>query len=180
MDIAGTVYFNFESQDCWRLVQLLAAAEAERVRVDLAWSGFAADIPPPGQTLPPGVRALAAHAAVDDPHKQSIVRQALFTIRHRQGDSYADDLTYRAAARVAGVDEDVLLASIEDVGLRTLRATSDHARRIGVERVPSIVDNGSPLLVETTPAVLDGPAKPRVAAIVQVMGDDGLWSLSKP
>ncbi len=180
MEISGTVYFDFESLDCWRLVQLLAAAEAERVRVDLTWSGFAADIPAPGLSLPPGVRALAAHASVHDPVKQRTVRQALFTMHHGQGDSLDDDLTYRAAARVAGLDEDVLLAAIEEVGMRTLRSTSDHASRVGVEAVPSLVAHGSPLLVQTTSAVLDGPAKPRVAAIIQVMEDDGLWSLSKP
>lgn len=180
VDLAGTIYFDFESEDAWRLFVLLATAEQEGASLDLSWVGFSPDGPGASDSMSPGVRALAAHAAVAEPQRRRRIREALFTLRHRHGDSFAEELTYRAAAKVAGLDGDVLLAAIGEVGHRTLVENSAAAREAGVDAVPSIVGHGPPLHVRTTPAVLLGRATPRLGVIAQVLQDDGLWELGKP
>ena len=176
----GTVYFDFESADSWRLFVLLATAEQQGMSLDLDWVGFPPDGPGSATAMTPGVKALAAHAAVIEPQRRQRLRAALFTLRHRQGDSLDDELTYRAAAQVAGVDGDVLLEAIPDVGHRSLVIAHRKAADAGVAAVPSIARHGPPIHIITTPAVHQGAAKPRLAVIDGMLSDDGLWRLAKP
>lgn len=180
MHFDGTVYFDFESNDSWRLFLLLTEAAREGVDVDVAWVGYLVDGPGEPDTMPPGARALAAHAAVVEPDRQRVLRTGLFTLVHRQGDSLADDLTLRAAARVAGLDADVLLGAIPASGHHALQQGCAGAAAAGVVGVPSITRHRSPVRVMTTQAVETGRAKPRLAAIDQMLEDDGLWRLEKP
>lgn len=180
MDLAATVYFDFESADSWRFFLLCMNAEAEGAKLDLTWVGLAPDLPTDPMQLTPGQRAVAAHAAVREPTQQRTMRQALFTMRHRQGDSLADNLTYRAAARVAGMDDEILLKAITNVGLTAVRRQQKAAEDHGVVTSPTLVAGGPSLHVVTNDAVMDGPARPRIAIIAQMLSDDGLWRLEKP
>ncbi len=180
MEFTGTVYFDFLSADAWRLFVLLSTAEQERVEVKLEWKGFVVEgLSEPG-AMTPGQRGLAAHAAVVDPKRQRRLREALFTLVHSQRDSLEDELTYRAAAKVAGLDGTVLLEAIEEVGYRTLVQQHRAAAAAGVTAVPSIVRHGPPLLVTSTQALREGRAKPRLEIIDRMLDDDGLWGLVKP
>jgi hypothetical protein len=184
VEFTGTIYFDFESADSWRLFALTVAAERERVAVSATWRGFMVGRADEELTEPaemgPGERALAAHAAVFDLVRQRRLREALFTLVHRQGDSLEDELTYRAAAKVAGLDGDVLLDAIDEIGFRTLVQGHRTALASGVTATPSIVRNGPPLLVTTTPAIQDDRARPRLEIIDRMLADDGLWGLVKP
>lgn len=180
MDLSATVYFDFEDADSWRFFVLCATADAEGGRLDLDWIGLAADLPSDAGDLTPGQRALAAHASVREPERQKIVRQALFTMRHRQGDSFEDDVTFRAAAKVAGLDGDVLLKATTAVGLVTLRRQQKQAKGRDVIATPTLVAEGPPLRVGTNAAVLEGPARARIGIIAGMLADDGLWKLEKP
>jgi hypothetical protein len=180
VNFSGTVYFDFESADSWRLFVLLTTAEQEGVALDLTWTAFPVGGAGDADDMSPGIRALAAHAAVVEPHRQRRLREALFTLRHRQGDSLGDELTYRVAAKVAGLDGDVLLAAIPDVGHRSLVIAHRTASNAGIAAVPSIARQGPAIHVTTTPAVQNGRARPRLELINQMLTDDGLWGLAKP
>jgi hypothetical protein len=180
VDFIGTVYFDFEGADSWRLFSLLTRAAAEGVRVNVEWVGFPVDGPGDRDALTPGVRALAAHAAVAEPARRAVIRQALFTLVHREGDSLSAELTYRAAAKVAGLDGDVLLAAIPQVGFTSLVATHERAVAAGITATPTIARHGPPVRVVSNPAIHHGPAKPRVELIDRMLEDDGIWELVKP
>lgn len=180
MQFEGTVYFDFESGDSWRLFRLIATAAQEGATVSTSWVGFPAELPQSPDAMTPGQRALAAHAAIVEPSRQLRLRQALFTLVHLQGDSLDEELTYRAAAKVAGVDGDVLLDAIQDVGYRTMIADRERGTARGVIGTPSIARQGPPLRVTTTPAVETGRASPRLTLIDHMLDDDGLWGLVKP
>ncbi len=180
MNFTGTIYFGFEDADSWRLFLLLGAAERERVHVGVEWKGFAAEPLPPPDAMTPGQRALAAHAAIREPQRQRRLREAFFTLVHSDGDSLEDELTYRVAAKYAGVDGDVLVDAITAAGYRNLGEERDAAVAAGVVGVPSLVRQGPPVRITTTGAVHDGPARPRLALLDQMLADDGLWSLAKP
>jgi len=180
MQFSGTVYFDFESKNAWRLFLLLTEAAREGVKVDADWVGYVqGDLDDP-HAMSAGARALAAHAAVAEPQRRQVLRTGLFTLIHRQGDTLDDELTIRAAAKVAGVDADTLFGAIPASGHAALRDGCARARQAGVVNVPSIVRHGSPLYVATTPALAEGAAKPRLVAIDQMLEDDGLWRLEKP
>ncbi len=180
MDFTGTIYFDFEDPDSWRLFLLLGAAERERVHVGVAWKGFPEEPLASPDEMTPGQRALAAHAAIHEPQRQRRLREAFFTLVHSDGDSLEDELTYRVAAKYAGVDGDVLLEAITAAGYRNLGQERDAAVAAGVVGVPSLVRQGPPVQITTTGAVHDGRARPRLALIDQLAADDGLWSLAKP
>lgn len=180
MEFTGTVYFDFEGADSWRLFSLLTRGAAEGVRVDVDWVGFPVGGPGDREAMAPGVRALAAHEAVVEPARQQVMRQALFTLVHRQGDTLDAELTYRAAAKVAGLDGDVLLAAIPQMGFTSLAAAHERAVAAGVTAPPSIARHGPPVRVVTNPAVDHGLARPRLELIDRMLEDDGIWELVKP
>jgi hypothetical protein len=180
VDFAGTVYFDFEDADSWRLFSLFTRAATEGVRLELDWVGFPAGGPGDAESMTPGVRGLAAHAAVAEPARRQVVRQALFTLVHRQGDSLGAELTYRAAAKVAGLDGDVLMAAIPQVGFTAVAAAYDRAVAAGITATPTIARHGPPVRVVTNAAIHDGPARPRLELIDRMLEDDGMWQLVKP
>ncbi len=180
MKFRGTVYFDFENKDAWRLFLLLWEAEREGVSLDVRWVGFVPGGPGAADAMSPVARALAAHAAVAEPERRKVLRTGLFTLVHREGDSLADDLTLQAAARVAELDADVLQAAIPAAGHRQLVDDCARADELGVEAVPSIAREGTPLHIVTTGALQHGAARPRLEIIDGVLGDDGLWRLEKP
>jgi hypothetical protein len=181
MRLTGDLYFDFEDVECWRLFLLLTRAEeTENVTVDLEWHGLDPAWDGGAEPLEGGRRALAMHAAVHDPARQRTVRAALFTLRHREGDRLDDDLALMAAAQVAGLDPEVMVEAIDTTGAAELRRSLDSARSAGVDSVPTLVRDGPPLTVSTTPAVEHGPAAARLEIIDHMLADDGLWKLTKP
>lgn len=180
MRFTGDLYFDFDSDECWRLFLLLTRAEQEGIGVDVAWQGMDRAWDGGDEPLRGGLRALAMHAAVHDFSRQRRLRQALFTLTHRQGDSFDDDLTLLAAARVAGLDGEVMLGAVDTTGASELRRNREAAASCGVVAVPSFVRGGPPLLITSTPALEEGLARGRLEVIDRMLDDDGLWSLSKP
>lgn len=180
MRFGADLYFDFDGGDSWRLFLLLTRAEEEGVTLDVQWIGLDPSWDGGDAPLRGGQRALAMHAAVHDFAKQRLLRQALFTLAHRQGDSFEDDLTLLAAAKVAGLDGEVMLGSVDTTGRAELRRNRQAAASVGVLGVPSMVRGGPPLLVGTTAALDEGPARRRLEVIDGMLDDDGLWHLSKP
>ena len=180
MRFTGDVYFDFDDVECWRLFLLLNRAEEEGAAVDVEWLGLDPSWDGGPAPLRGGRRALAMHAAVHDPVRQHTLRSALFTLRHRQGDDFDDDLALMAAAQVAGLDPTVMLAAVDGTGAAELRRGRDVARSAGVSTVPTMVRGGPPLIISTTPAVERGRALARLEVIDGMLADDGLWRLAKP
>jgi hypothetical protein len=178
---SGDLWFDFDSVECWRVFLLLdRAAGDEGVDVDLTWLGLDPSWDGGDAPLRGGLRALAMHAAVHDGPRQRTLRSALFTLRHRQGDAFDDDLSLLAAARVAGLDGPVMLQAIETTGAAQLRRHRQTASTMGIVGVPTLVRDGPPLAIATTPAVEEGPARARLEVIDRMLDDDGLWRLAKP
>lgn len=180
MALSGTLYFDFEHVDSYRLFVLLVKAEQEGAPIDLVWRGRPAGDDPGDGELDPWETAIAAHALIRESVRRERFRRALFTAIHRQNESPAAELTYRLAAKVAGLDGDVLLDAIARSGRDEVEAARTRAVEAGVGRAPTLVGDGPTLHVVTTAAVEDGPATPRVDVIAAMLDDDGLWSLSKP
>ena len=181
MRFTGDVYFDFEDVECWRMFLLVnRAQEAEGVDVDLRWLGLDPSWDGGDGPLRGGLRALAMHAAVHEPARQRTLRSALFTLWHRQGDDFDDDLSLLAAAQVAGLDGATMLHAVDSTGAAELRRHRQTASSVGVVTVPTMVRDGPPLTIATTPAVEDGPARERLEVIDRMLDDDGLWTLAKP
>ena len=178
---SGDIWFDFDDVECWRFFLLLdRAAGEEGVDVDLTWLGFDPSWDGGDAPLRGGLRALAIHAAVHDRARQRTLRLALFTLRHRQGDDFDDDVSLLAAAQVAGLDGAVMLHAIDTTGAAQLRRHRQTASSSGIVSVPTVVRDGPPLAIATTPAVEEGPARARLEVIDRMLEDDGLWRLAKP
>lgn len=180
MVLSGTLYFDFESIDCYRLFVLLVKGEQEGVPIDLVWRGRPAGDRTGTGDLDAWETAIAAHALIGESVRRERFRRALFTAIHRQNESPAAALTYRLAAQVSGLDGDVLLDAVARSGRTEVEAARTRAVGAGVQQVPTIVGDGPALHVVTTGAVEQGPAAPRIELIAGMLADDGLWRLSKP
>jgi predicted DsbA family dithiol-disulfide isomerase len=182
MEFSGRVYFDVASADCWRFYQLIARAFEERVQVRLEWRSWVAgglgDRPLVGQE-----RAQAAYEWVREaaPTKQGPFLQALFVAVHQEAAPPEDLATIALAARLAGLDPDLVGdLEIDGQGRRLLEISTREGDDLGVAAVPSVYRLGPVLQVRTTGAVTRGRAADRLETINRMLGDDGLWELRKP
>ena len=120
MEFSGRVYFDIASGDSWRFYQLIARAFEERVQIRLEWrswvSGGLSAGPLTGQE-----RIQAAYEWVREavPTKQGPFLQALFIAVHEENAAPGDAATIALAARLAGLDPDLLTdAEIDGEGRR--------------------------------------------------------------
>jgi hypothetical protein len=177
MDFTGRLYFDFISPDVFRVHQLLARAEGEGVSIGLQWRGL------PSAPDSTDRSALAASEMVRTmaPDRYGAFVQTVLVGVHLEHMRFEGDGLLEAAARAAGIDGDVVSATrIGTVGEALLQATEKEAAGLGVKGVPSIYRHGPVVRVRTTPAIVEGPASPRIELIAAVLDDDGLWELSKP
>ncbi|MCH7669846.1 MAG: hypothetical protein IIC71_11715 [Acidobacteria bacterium] len=180
MDFAARVYFDFESDDSWRLHQLFGRARIEGSQIILDWTGFSEDPP----TSSPSARTMLSfyewlHRA-DPPAAERFVQMAMVLLHDEKAP--ADELdTLLIAAKASGVEPDVCRQVVHDRrGELLLDKTMKEARSLGVAAVPSLYRAGVPLHVVTTPVVLEGSATARLVVFDSMLNDDGLWSVSKP
>lgn len=182
VEFSGRVYFDVTSGDSWRFYQLIARAFEERVQIRLEWRSWVAgglgDGPLTGQ-----LRALAAYEWVREavPTKQGPFLQALFIAVHEESAPPGDAATIALAARLAGLDADLVTdAEIEGEGRRLLEISTREGNELGVVGVPSVYRLGPVLQVRTTGAVTRDRATDRLETINRMLEDDGLWELRKP
>ncbi len=182
MEFSGRVYFDIISGDSWRFYQLIARAFEERVPIRLEWRSWVAgglgDGPLTGQE-----RAQAAYEWVREavPTKQGPFLQALFIAVHEEDAPPGDAATILLAARLAGLDPDLLTDSeIDGEGRRLLEISTREGDELGVAGVPSVYRLGPVLQVRTTGAVTRDRASDRLETINRMLDDDGLWELRKP
>jgi predicted DsbA family dithiol-disulfide isomerase len=183
MDFTGRIFFNFETFDVWRIYQtILKASRDATVSVNVTWEEFLLAEVDREKSIPPEVRALAACAAVREAHPDAWQRfnQAMMTLLYQEKDDPRKDTTLMVAARVAGIDGLEVIASALDPGLDLLIASSDEARKLGVNGVPAVVATGPPLHIKTTSAAGYGNAVYRLDLINRMLHDDGIWALTKP
>ena len=183
MEFTGQIFIDFETFDVWRLyATALNAAKDRTVRVDVTWEEFLTEDVDPDGVIPPRIRLLGACAAVRDAHPDSHQRfvRALLTLVFQEKDDPKKDTTLAVAARVAGIEEDEVIARALDPGVGLLRAWSEKARDRGVTAVPTIISNGPPLYVKLTGAVDYGSSVLRLDLINRMLRDDGVWEMSKP
>ncbi|MCP3996317.1 MAG: hypothetical protein GY722_14855 [bacterium] len=183
MDFTGSIYFDFDSFDVWRLYSTaLKASRDANVTVDVTWEEFLVGELDPEARVAGKTRALAACAAVRAayPQQHQHFAQALLTMIYQEKDDPKKDLTYAVAAKVAGIDGAEVISQTMDPGIDLLIAGSAAARKIGVTDVPTLVRNGPPLLIKTTGAANYGSPVLRLDLINRMVNDDGIWSLTKP
>ncbi len=182
MEFSGRVYFDFASNDVWRLYRLLERAGEQGVVLDIDWRGFAVGGVGNRTLMTPGVRALACYEAarIEAPDRHRRFLAALLALIHKEGDDLGDESTLRIAATVAGIDADPLLAAGAGAGFDALGAETGTATMRGVRGVPSIVRHGPVLQIRTTEAITRGDARARIGLLEAVLEDDGIWELKKP
>lgn len=183
MEFTGRIFFDFDSFDVARIYDIaLKAARDRSVGVMYTWEEFLVGEIDRERPISPKVRALGACAAVRAAHPDQHQRfaQAMLTLIYQEKDDPKKDTTLAVAARVAGLDADEVIARSVDPGLDLLTAGSAEARKLGVVDVPTIIDNGPPLLLRTTAAANYGSAIRRLDLINRMLHDDGIWSMTKP
>lgn len=183
VEFAGRIFFDFETFDVWRLYRTaLEASRDATVSVSVSWEEFLVrDVDPDGR-IAPKVRALATCAYVRDTHPDAWQRfnQALLTLIYEEKDDPAKDTTLAVAAAVAGIDAEEVIAGALEPGLELLVASTEAARKLGVSDVPTVVATGPPVHIKMTHAANYGNAVRRLELINRMLGDDGIWSLTKP
>ncbi len=183
MDFTGRIFFNFETYDVWRIyTTVLKASQDRSIRINVTWEEFLVEDPDLEAELDPKTRALAACAAVRHAYPQHHQRfvQTLLTLVYQEKDDPRRDTTYAVAAKVAGLDTASVLDLVDGPGLEQLVTDSEEIRALGVSDVPTIIDDGPPLLIKTTGAANYGNSIGRLGLINTMMRDDGIWSLTKP
>ncbi len=173
MRFEGRVYFDFVNPAVWWLYRFFGVAAKDGADLRLQWRPFDVD----GDVA--SRRALASFVAVQDefPERHGAYLQALLALRHHRGEDLADPETLAAAADAARVPA----PSTSDVEYFDKVAESTlEGRKLGVTETPTLYRHGPVLHVEMNMAALDGDVLERLRLIDGVLGDDGIWRLTKP
>lgn len=180
MEFTGTVHFNFDSYDVWRIYTvLIRASQDKNVSVGVEWRAFTNDDLATGA---PDIRALAACEAVrvayPENHEKFV--RALLTLVYQERDKPGTDKTLAVAAHVASIDAAAVLTAADGPGLAQLESAVAEARERGVSDVPTIERHGPPVLIKTNAAANHGSAAARLRLIDHMLRDDGIWEMTKP
>jgi Tfp pilus assembly protein FimV len=169
----GRVYFDFVNPAVWWLYRFLGIAAKEGADLRLDWRPFDAE----GDVASKGALASFAAVQAEHPERQGTYLQALLALRHHQGADLGSSETLAAAADAARV----AAPSVSSVEWHDLVAASTlEARELGVVATPTMYRHGPVLHVEVNQAALSGDVQRRLKLIDGVLGDDGIWRLSKP
>lgn len=174
---SARLYFDFVTPDVFRFYRVLVGAQEEGVTLRMEWRPY------PGSGSAPDQALLAAaelvRLEVPDLHL-GFVRAVLAAV-HLEGDAVDDPSLAQVAARAAGVGIGVVAPDrIAERGQLLLAEAVSEAVELGVEGVPSLYRQGSPLRIETTEAISSGSSRQRLELIDGMLEDDGLWLLAKP
>ena len=182
MQFNGRVYFDFESKDVWRFLQLLLAAQREGAQPGLEWKPYLADGVPDGD--PAGQARLLAAAEIvrnDAVMAHGAFLSAVLTAVHGEAMEIDDPAVLEVALRVAGLDAAFIDDDLIDGrGAVLLRRAQAEAEAVGVDAVPSVYRHGPVVAIRMTPAVAMGSGLRRLELIDAMLQDDGLWELRKP
>jgi hypothetical protein len=180
MHFTGTVFFDFDSYDVWRIhTVLLKASQDNSVTVDVEWRAFTDEDLGSGSEA---VRALAACEVVRtaSPEQHERFVRAMLTLAFQERDDPGAAKTLAVAAKVAGMEADEVLSAIDEPGMRLLAASIASARERGVGGVPTIERHGPPVLIRTSGAASYGDAVARLRLLDHMLRDDGIWVMLKP
>ncbi len=175
MRFEGRVYFDFVNPAVWWFYRFLGVASKAGADLRMDWRPFDAD----GDDAVASRRALASYVAVREeyPERHGAYLQALLALRHHQGEDLGSSETLAAAADAARV----AAPSVSNVEWfdRVAESTLE-GRKLGVSDTPTLYRHGPVLHVETNMAALSGDVLERLRLIDGILGDDGLWRLTKP
>lgn len=173
MRFEGRVYFDFVNPAVWFLYRFLAVAAKAGADLRMDWRPFDVD----GDVA--SRRALASFAAVRDefPERQGAYLQALLALRHHQGEDLGSSDILASAADAARV---AAPSVAETEWFDAVAESTLEGRKLGVSETPTLYRHGPVLHVETNMAALSGDVLERLKLIDGVLGDDGIWRLTKP
>ena len=180
MHFTGTVFFDFDSYDVWRIYTVLLKASQDRsVPVDVEWRAFTTEDLAGGSDAVRGLAACEAVRVAFPEHHERFVR-ALLTLAYQERDKPGAEQTLAVAAKVVGIDRAEVVSRVDEPGMALLAAGIESARERGVTGVPTIERQGPPVLIRTNGAANYGNAVARLRLIDDMMRDDGIWVMSKP
>jgi 2-hydroxychromene-2-carboxylate isomerase len=167
------IYFDFADPAVWRLYRFLVAAAGAGAELRTEWRPFAVD----GSGSNRGLSSYEAVRAADH-DRHGAYLQALLMATHLSGADPDDSATHAAAAKAAGIAPDIV-ATPEAWGEAVAESTAE-ARKLGVTEVPSLYRHGPVARVALSGAAEEGDVLARLAMIVGILEDDGIWEVSKP
>lgn len=180
MNFTGTVYFDFDSYDVWRIYTVMLKASQDRsVTVDVEWRAYTTEDPGSDSGE---IRALRACEGVRTAHPaqhEKFVR-AMLTLVYQERDKPGAEDTLAVAAHVAGLDGAVVVEHAREAGKGFLETAIAEALEKGVSGVPTIERQGPPVLIKTNSAINYGSAVSRLRLIDHMIRDDGIWEMTKP
>jgi hypothetical protein len=173
MRFEGRVYFDFINPAVWWFYRFLGVAAKAGADLRMDWRPFDSEHDIANR------RALASYVAIREeyPERHGAYLQALLALRHHQGEDLRSAETFAAAADAARVPA----PSVSSVEWLDLVAESTlEGRKLGVTATPTLYRHGPVLHVETNMAALSGDVLERLRLIDGVLGDDGIWGMTKP
>lgn len=180
MNFTGTVYFNFDNYDVWRIYTILLKASQDRsVSVDVEWRAFTTEDPTSDSGEIRALRACEGVRLAYPAQHEKFVR-AMLTLVYQERDKPGADDTLAVAAHVAGLDGAVVGEEASAAAKDAFESAIAEALEKGVSGVPTIERQGPPVLIKTNSAVNYGNAATRLRLIDHMIRDDGIWEMRKP
>ncbi|MGI9584199.1 MAG: hypothetical protein ACR2N7_01255 [Acidimicrobiia bacterium] len=164
MQFDGQVRFNFGTPNVWHFYRFVRALATAGHAVALEWT----PLPTDQERF-----AMEVYVSLERPEERGRFLHAMLGLVNLEREDSASRATVEKALNAAGLTQPDAVAA-------DLDALDRQASQLGVTSVPTMYRHGPAVAVALNDAALAGDLERRAAVILDVLDDDGIWSLAKP
>jgi len=164
MQFDGQVWFNFSSKQVRHFYQFVRALAASENTVALEWTPLPSD----DERL-----AMEVFVSLQTPGDRGRFLHAMLGLVNLEGEDAASQTTVESALVASELGRPETAAA-------DLVTLDEQAHELGVTTVPTMYRHGPAVAVGMNGAATSGDLERRARAILDMLDDDGLWSLQKP
>ncbi len=164
MQFDGQVWFDFGTKNVWHFYRFIRALASAGHTVALEWT------PIPNPEEQEAIEVFLSLSTSEDRGRFLHAMLGLVNIEDEDASSTATvDRALVASGQMRPVDGNADVASLKA-----------RAEQLGVHSVPAMYRHGPVVAIGLNGAAVSGDLERRASLILDMLDDDGIWSLSKP
>jgi len=165
MRFVGRVWFDFTNPEVWHLYRFVRAFVEAGNQAAIEWLPLYKDSE---------VEAMSAFVMPRNPEDRGRFLHAMLGLVH------IERLDANREATVAMALENAGLGSEIAIDVPQLRQIASDAHELGVVHTPTIYNHGPVMHVKLNAAAITGDVEATGRALMDVLGNDGIWAIEKP
>jgi len=165
MRLDGRVWFDFSNPDVWHFYRFVRALVEAGNSAAIEWLPLYA-----GEEL----EAMSAYVMPRNPEDRGRFLHAMLGLVHMERLSANREATVTMALENAGLGTEIA------IDVPQLQQIAKDAHELGVVHTPTIYNHGPVMQIKLNGAAITGDVEATGRALMDVLGNDGIWAIKKP